>query len=255
MRKPLAVLSTVLILATTAFALISLSNTQLQKSDDSPVPEPVVLGITDDLSISNEIISNVNEGNNTFLISYRYTITHDGNYPALNLSANSWFNDSIANSFQIVSLTTGSHLTLNPSFDGKSDRSLLSGSNFMPANSSAQIVLTIRLTYNDQNRQFINFVETAGDSDDSSNSSSSSSASSSASGTSSDSTTSSHSGTTPTGTTTTSTSSSSSVSATVSTTVSAPGSGGSIGGLYDSSQVTFIVVNGEALSGFIGKGQ
>lgn len=247
-------LSTVAILATTAFALISLSKTETPEGIVVPTPQSV-LGISEDLSITNSIISNVNEGNGVFLIKYQYTITHAGNYPALNLSANSWFNDTIENTFEIVALNTNSALTLNPSFNGRSDRSLLSGSNFMPANSSAQIVLTIRFTYRDQNRQFINFVDTAGDSGNSSSSSSSSSASSSPSTTSSSTSTStSTSGTTPTGTSSpSSSSSSSSVSVSVSTSTSTPGSGGTVDGLYDEDQVTFSL-SGEVFTGFTGKG-
>lgn len=242
-----------LILATTAFALDFLSRSQSADSVDSSFPDKgIVLGISEDLSITNQILSNVDEGGGYFLIRYQYTITHTGNYPALNLSANSWFNDSVQNTFEVVGLTTNSALTLNGGFDGKSDRSLLAGSNSLPANSSAQIILTIRLHYTDQNRQFINFAEVAGNSGAGAGSSSSSASGSSASTSSSAATTSSG-GVVP--------SSSSSLPATTSTigvstgsSTSAPGSGGDIDGLYDAAQVTFVLPNGQILRGYVGKG-
>lgn len=169
LRKFSLIIGGLIILVSVVSAAVFILNNRTQPQTNKP--DDVGVAISDDLTIVNQLLSFVDEGNGFYLIKYQYTINHAGNYPALNLSASSWFNDTTLNTFQVVSLTTNSSLTLNPNFDGKSDRSLLSGNNSLPPMSSAQILLTVRLSYGDISRKFINFVETAGDAGNASSSS------------------------------------------------------------------------------------
>lgn len=161
----------IIILLTSIVAFVFVLHAPSSTKVETPETD-VEVAISDDLSIKSEILNFVDEGNGTFLIKYQYTITHVGNYPALNLVANSWFNDTAQNTFQVIDMTTNSTLTLNPNFDGKTDRNILVGNNSLPASSSAQIVLTVRLTYADVARQFVNFVEITGNAGAASSSSS-----------------------------------------------------------------------------------
>lgn len=257
--RTFSIIAGIIIIAVTTFFALAVIFTQPGSYVDGPETD-VDVAISDDLSITSRILTFVDEGNGSFLISYQYDIVHAGDYPALNLSASSWFNDSLLNTFAVISLTTNSSLTLNPNFNGMDDRDLLSGSNFLAPNSSAQIILTVRLSYQDISRQFINFVETAGDSGLGSSSSTSSRTSSrtsssgrtstSASPAPAPSSTSSSTGSgTGSSTTPTSSSTSNSTTTTVSVSTSASSSQGttsSIGGLgggdnalYDTDQVSF----------------
>lgn len=148
----------------------------------SPNTESEVLGISDDLKITNKITSFTDEGNDTFLISYQYDIAHAGNYPAEDVMAHGWFNETDRNTFEIVSFKTSSaELTLNPNFNGTTDRNLLANQHILPPLYKGSITVTIRLSYKDRSIRFIGYVDIAGKSefdDESSSSSNSSTASS-----------------------------------------------------------------------------
>lgn len=125
-----------------------------------------VLGIKDDLKISNEIASFTEEGNDFIKITYKYTISHVGNYTAKNVIAHNWFTDTPENTFEVLSITSDSQLKLNSSFNGKGDTNIISGNNEMSPMSSAVVFVTVRLAYRERALQFISYVDVSGKSGD-----------------------------------------------------------------------------------------
>lgn len=123
-----------------------------------------VAGVEDDLTITNEISNLVDEGNGVYTITYRYVINHAGSYPVNNVFLRSWFNDTSLNTFTILNIDSSyGNAQINPFFDGRGDRNLITGSPSLPPFANFEVFLTIRLVYNDTTRQFINYVDIGGD--------------------------------------------------------------------------------------------
>lgn len=212
-----------------AFLLLQHNYNLTNHTPENPSAE--VLGASAMVEITNQIVANIPQGNNVFLITYKYRICNVGNATVSNLTATSRFNHTANNDFTVVSLTTNSNLNINEDYNGKSDTSLIEGNNFIGPGNCKEIQLTIRLTYNNQSQEFINYVDASGRTQVSSGSSSSSGGGGSST---------SNSGGTSTGTPNPTSPSSSKTSTTN------PGFGGGSGSTYDAAQITFYLGQGNA---------
>lgn len=126
------------------------------------VPGSEVLGIKDDLKISNQIVNFTEESGDFIKITYKYVISHAGNYVAQNVVARNWFTDAPENTYEVLNISSNSGLNINPAFDGASDTNILVGENVMAAKSSAEVFVTVRLNYKERSLKFISYVDVAG---------------------------------------------------------------------------------------------
>lgn len=124
-----------------------------------------VAGVSTSINITSEIADLVRNDDGSFLIKYKYTITNTGSETVYNIKSTSDLAKSFSpHDFRLVSLTSNK-LTVNPNYNGASDKNLLTGKVSLGANSNATINLTVKLFPGGDEGPFENHVDVYGDND------------------------------------------------------------------------------------------
>ena len=117
--------------------------------DTEDDPTPVTLTENPEIGVAKQVVSNVNNADGTYTVTYDIAVENlgDVNLNNVQLTENlaTTFASATGFSFSSLSVTSGT-VTANPDFDGNSDTNLLAGSDTMAVDDTATLQLVIVVT-------------------------------------------------------------------------------------------------------------
>ena len=125
------------------------NNNDPSGSDTEDDPTPVTLTESPEIGTAKQVVSNVNNADGTYTVTYDIAVENlgDVNLNNVQLTENLATTFNLATGFSFSSLTvTSGAVTANPNFDGNGDTNLLVGSDTMAVDAAATLLLVVVVT-------------------------------------------------------------------------------------------------------------